>query len=134
MDVIPLSTPPLFLFVHFRLFYSSFHHTECPDEEGMLPPILDTGAIHCLLPLRWMTHEQAERCKRINLKVASGSSARALLYNNITYCSIVTRPLISVGQLKSMLDLHFVWDDSAPLVMACFIILDCTKSVISKKA
>ena len=103
----------------FTSFTPSFHHTECPDEEGMLPPILDTGATHCLLPLRWMTHEQAERCKKIHLRVASGSSVRALLYNNIIYCSTVTRPLISVGQLKSMLDLRFVWDDSAPLVIAC---------------
>ena len=112
MDVIPLSTLPSLLLVHFSSFTRSFHHTECPDEEGMLPPILDTGATHCLLPLRWMTHEQAERCKKIHLKVASGSSVRALLYNN-------TRPLISVGQLKSMLDLRVVWDDSAPLVIAC---------------
>ena len=46
----------------FTSFTPSFHHTECPDEEGMLPPILDTGSTHCPLPLRWMTHEQAERC------------------------------------------------------------------------
>ena len=45
-------------------FTPSFHHTECPDEDGFLPPILDTGATHCLLPLRWMTNDQAAQCKK----------------------------------------------------------------------
>ena len=45
-------------------FTPSFHHTECPDENGFFPPILDTGATHCLLPLRWMTNEQAGSCKK----------------------------------------------------------------------
>ena len=66
-----------------------------------------------------MTTDQAENCKKIHLKVASGSSVRALLHDNIIYCSTVTRPLISVGQLKSMLDLRFIWSDSAPLLVAC---------------
>ena len=45
-------------------FTPSLHHTECPDEDGILPPILDTGATHCLLPLRWMTNEQAGSSKK----------------------------------------------------------------------
>ena len=106
-----------------RFFYTtfapSFHHTEFPDEDGILPPIVDTGATHCLLPLRWMTTDQAENCKKIHLKVASGISMSALLHDNIIYCSTVTRPPIYVGQLKSMLDLRFIWSDSAPLLVAC---------------
>ena len=112
-------------------FTPSFHHTECPDEDGFLPPILDTGATHCLLPLRWMTNEQASSCKKIHLHVASGSKVRALLHDNIIYCSTVTRPLISVGQMKSMLDLRFVWNDSSPLLLACsgglkYVLLEAT--------
>ena len=37
---------------------------------------------------------------RIHLQIASGSKVRALLYNNIICCATVTRPLISVGQMK----------------------------------
>ena len=100
-------------------FTPSFHHSECPDEDGILPPILDTGATHCLLPLSWLTNEQSRHSKRIHLRVASGNKIRALLYNNIIYCATVSRPLISVGQMKSMLDLRFVWNDSSPLLLAC---------------
>ena len=112
-------------------FTPSFHHTECPDEDGFLPPILDPGATHCLLPLRWMTNEQSAHIKKIHLQVANGSKARALLYNNIIYCATVTRPLISVGQMKSMLDLRFVWNDSSPLLLACsgglkYVLLEAT--------
>ena len=103
----------------FTTFTPSFHHTECPDEDGILPPILDTGATHCLLPLSWLTNEQSLHSKKIHLQVASGSKTRALLYNNIIYCATVSRPLISVGQMKSMLDLRFVWNDSSPLLLAC---------------
>ena len=72
--------PVLFLMT----FTPSFHHTECPDEDGILPPILDTDATHCLLPLRWMTNEQAAQCKNLpNLQVASGNKVRALLHDNI---------------------------------------------------
>ena len=56
---------------------------------------------------------------KIHLQVASGSKVRALLYNNLICCATVTQPLISVGQLKSMLDLRFIWSDSAPLLVAC---------------
>ena len=66
-----------------------------------------------------MTNEQSLQSKKIHLQVASGSKVRALLYNNIIYCATVTRPLISIGQMKSMLDLRFVWSDSSPLLLAC---------------
>ena len=56
---------------------------------------------------------------RIHLKVASGTSVRALLYSNLIYCKTVSRPLISVGQLKAMLDVRFIWSDSSPLLVAC---------------
>ena len=115
----------------FTTFTPSFHHTECPDEDGILPPILDTGATHCLLPLSWLTNEQSLHSKKIHLQVASGSKTRALLYNNIIYCATVSRPLISVGQMKSMLDLRFVWNDSSPLLLACsgglsYVLLEAT--------
>ena len=45
---------------------------------------------------------------------------RALLYNNVIYAKSVTRPLISVGQLKGMLDLRMIWDDSSPLIVICY--------------
>ena len=99
-------------------FNPSFHSSEPVDDDG-LPPILGPGATHCLLPLDWLMYEQAVFSKRIPLKVASGTSVRALLYNNMIYCRTVSRPLLSVGQLKAMLDLRLVWDDSAPCCLAC---------------
>ena len=92
----------------YTTFNPCFHSSEQADENGLLPPILDTGATHCLLPLRWLTPDQAAFAKRIHLKVASGTSVRALLYNNLIYCKTVSRPLISVGQLKAMLDVRFI--------------------------
>ena len=71
----------------YTTFNPSFHTSEPVDDDGFLPPILDTGATHCLLPLDWLAYEQAAHSKRIHLKVASGSSVRALLYNNMIYCS-----------------------------------------------
>ena len=110
-------------FAHACSFYTTFnpafHSSEPVDDQGFLPPILDTGATHCLLPLRWLSPEQAAHAKRIHLKVASGTSVRALLFNNIIYCKTVSRPLLSVGQLKSMLDVRFLWDDSSPCLLAC---------------
>ena len=50
------------------------------------------------------------------MKVATGTTVRALLYNNVIYAKSVTRPLISVG----MLDLRMIWDDSSPLIVVCF--------------
>ena len=106
-------------FTFYTTFLPSFHSTSATDESGVLPPILDTGATHCLLPLSWLSPEEASSSKRIHLKVASGTSVRALLYNNVIYCSTVSRPLISVGQLKAMLDLRFHWDDSSPTLLVC---------------
>ena len=103
----------------YTTFIPAFHSSEPVDADGILPPILDTGATHCLLPLKWMTHEQAETCKKIHLKVASGATVRALLHENIIYCSTVSRPLASVGQLKTMLDLRLIWDDSSPKILTC---------------
>ena len=104
-------------------FYTTFnpssHSNEPVDDDGCLPPILDTGATHCLLPLKWLSYEQAAFAKKIHLKVASGTSVRALLYNSLIYCKTVPRPLLSIGQLKAMLDLRLVWDDSAPCLLAC---------------
>ena len=57
--------------------------------------------------------------RKLILHVASGSKVRALLHDNIIYCTTVTCPLISIGQMKSMLDLRFVWNDSSPLLLAC---------------
>ena len=110
-------------FAHACSFYTTynpaFHSSEPTDADGVLPPILDTGATHCLLPLTWLTYEQAASAKKIHLRVASGTSVRALLYNNLIYCKTVSRPLLSVGQLKAMLDLRFLWDDSAPSLLTC---------------
>ena len=89
------------------------------SEDRVLAPILDTGATNCLLPLIWLEPERAAKSKRLHLKVASGTSVRALLYQNLIYCVTVSRPLLSVGQLKGMLDLRR--DDAAPSLVACSI-------------
>ena len=52
--------------------------------------------------------------------MATGTTVRALLYNNVIYAKSVTRPLISVGQLKGMLDLRMIWDDLSPLIVVCY--------------
>ena len=52
--------------------------------------------------------------------MATGTTVRALLCNNVIYAKSVTRPLISVGQLKGMLDLRMIWDDSSPLIVVCY--------------
>ena len=57
--------------------------------------------------------------RMIYLGVANGTQSRALLYNNITYAPSASRPLISIGQLKAMLDLRFVWDDGPPSLLFC---------------
>ena len=62
----------------YTTFTPAFHSSEPIDADGILPPILDTGATHYLLPLKWMTHERAETCKKIHLKVANGATVRAL--------------------------------------------------------
>ena len=74
----------------YTTFTPAFHSSEPINEDGILPPILDTRATRCLLPLKWMTHDRAETSKKIHLKVASGATVRALLHENIIYCSTVT--------------------------------------------
>ena len=82
-------------------------------------PILDTGATGCLLHLSWMSEDVIEKAERIHFVVANGTKSQALLYNNIMYSPSTVRPLISVGQLKAMLDLRFVWDDGPPILLFC---------------
>ena len=73
----------------YTTYTPAFHSSEPTDEDGILPPILDTGATHCLLPLSWLTNEQSLSSKRIHLKVASGATVQALLYQNVIYCATV---------------------------------------------
>ena len=80
-------------------------------------PILDTGATRCLLHLSWMSKEVIEKAERIHLGIANGTRSRALLWNNIMYSPVTARPLISVGQLKAMLDLRLIWDDGPPILL-----------------
>ena len=82
-------------------------------------PILDTGATRCLLHLSWMSEDVIEKAERIHLGVANGTRLRALLWNNIMYSPHTARPLLSVGQLKAMLDLRLVWDDGPPMLLFC---------------
>ena len=88
-------------------------------ESPELAPILDSGATHCLLPLSWLSEEDSDQAKRIHLRVASGAQVRALLFNNIIDAQSVTRPLVSIGQLKAMFGLRFVWDDGPPILLFC---------------
>ena len=59
-------------FAHAYTFYTtfqpSFHSTESADANGISPPILDTGATHFLLPLKWLHPKQAANSKRTHLK------------------------------------------------------------------
>ena len=108
----------------FTSFLPTYHNASSATsanaaETPELAPILDSGATHCLLPLSWLSDEDADQAKRIHLRVASGSQVRALLFNNIIYARSVTRPLVSIGQLKTMLDLRFVWDDGPPILLFC---------------
>ena len=112
-----MSPPPQH--VHFyTTFLPTFHAASTQDNamedhpENL--PILDTGATHCLLPITWLGAEECEKAKRIHLKVATGTTIRALLYNNVTHAKSVT------GQLKGMLDLRMIWDDSSPLIVVCY--------------
>ena len=108
----------------FTSFLPIFHNTiaeasAASPESLERVPILDSGATHCLLPLTWLSEEDTEKAKGIHLRDASGDQVRALLYNNIIYAKSVTGPLVSIGQLKSMIDLRFVWDDGAPVQLFC---------------
>ena len=91
---------------------STFYTTFLPSFH-LLFLILELHTAYCHL----VGFPLTQSFKRIHLKVASGTSVRALLYNNIIYCSTVSRPLISVGQLKAMLDLRFHWRDSSPTLL-----------------
>ena len=68
----------------------------------------------------WLSDETIEQAKRIYLGVANGTKSEALLYNNIMYALSASRPLVSVGKLKAMLDLRFVWSDGPPTLLLCF--------------
>ena len=74
----------------YTTYTPAFHSSEPTDEDGILPPFLDTGATRCLLPLSWLTNEQSLSSKKIHLKVASGATVRALLYQNVIYCATVS--------------------------------------------
>ena len=125
VDEAALSSEGLFTACSFfTSFLPTFHNASAETsanatEARDMAPILDSGATHCLLPLSWLSDEDAEQAKRIHLRVASGDQVRALLFNNIIYAKSVTRPLVSIGQLKAMLDLRFVWDDGPPILLFC---------------
>ena len=110
-------------------FYSSylptFHPTSVTSsslpvhDTPELSPILDTGATHTMLPLSWIPDGRSKEAKKVHLTLADGSKVRALLYNNLIYTDMAQRPLVSVGQLKAMLDIRFIWDDAYPLLLFC---------------
>ena len=112
----------------FTSFTPSFHHTECPDEEDMLPPILDTGATHCLLPLRWMTHEQAERCK----KLISGLLAEVQCEHYFTTTSFTARLSLdhSYQSDNSSLCLTYVLCGTIPLLSSSLALADFVTSLL----
>ena len=101
-------------------FYTTFtpasNSTEPTDENGIFPqswiqePL--TAFFHCCgsptsnrsHPRRFTSMWQVER---------------ALLYQNVICCATISCPLISVGQLKTMLELRMVWGDSSPSIHAC---------------
>ena len=64
------------------------------------------------MPISWLSEAECECAKRIHLKVATGSTVRALLYNNVIYAKSVNQPLVSI-------DLRFIWDDALPLLLTC---------------
>ena len=100
----------------YTTYLATFHAASTDESVEDHPenlPILDTG----LMPLSWLGEAECEMAKRIHLKVAAGTTVRALLYNNVIFAKSVNRPLVSVGQLKGMLDLRFIWDDASPLLL-----------------
>ena len=66
-----------------------------------------------------MSKDVIEKAERIHLGVASGTRSKALLWHNIIHSPVTARHLISVGQLKAMLDLRLVWDDGPPMLLFC---------------
>ena len=79
-------------------------------------PLLDTGASHCFLPYSTLSKDDAEKAK-IHFRVASGRPLRALMYQGVIYANSVERSLLSVGQLRDVLGLHFVWEDIHPVLL-----------------
>ena len=58
--------------------------------------------------------QNAEKASKIHLRVASGKPVRALMYQGVINANNVERSLLSVGQLRDSLGLHFVWEDVHP--------------------
>ena len=114
--------------LHFLHFIFPPFHSAPADSPSLLQvdhhgpelsPILDTGATHTMLPLSWLPDGQSKEAKRIHLTLADGSKVRALLHNNLICTHMAQRPLVSVGQLKAMLDIRFMWDNAYPLLLFC---------------
>ena len=88
-------------------------HMTAPTQK----PLLDTGASHCLLPYSSLAKHNIPHAKKIHLRVASGRPVRAMMHSEIIYASGVERGLVSVGQLRTILGLHFVWEDCHPVLL-----------------
>ena len=88
-------------------------HMSTPTQK----PLLDTGASHCLLPYSTLSKQNAEKARKIHLRVASGKPVRALMYQGVIYANSVERSLLSVGQLRDSLGLHFIWEDIHPVLL-----------------
>ena len=69
----------------------------------------------CRIP-PWQKHN-IPFAKRIHLRVASGKHVRALMHSEVIYAFGVERGLVSVGQLRTILGLHFVWEDCHPVFL-----------------
>ena len=110
-------TPQAGTTVQRRLAKGVASNKEVTSDNPNKAPILDTGATRCLLHLSGMSKDVIEKAERIHLGVANGTRSRALLWNNIIYSPVTARPLISVGQLKAVLDLRLVWDDGPPILL-----------------
>ena len=64
---------------------------ETTDEDGILPPMLDTGATHSLLRLKMDDPQVASRdTQEDSFEGGKRSGVRALLHENVNYCSTVS--------------------------------------------